>query len=241
MTPDDTEIERPDATSGLRRRAVRSFVVRAGRMTVAQQRAWQEIWPKIGIETTDVPLDLPAIFGRDASRTLEIGFGNGESLVALAAAQPERDFLGIEVHPPGVGHLLLRAHESHLTNVRVICRDAVEVLQHCIPEQSLEELLLYFPDPWPKKRHHKRRIVQSGFVALVASRLRPGGVLRMATDWQHYAQHMLEVAGQCAALRNDSPHGDYVARPEGGRPITRFERRGQRLGHAVWDLAFRRP
>ena len=182
----------------------------------------------------------PAIFGRDAPRTLEIGFGNGESLVALAAAHPERDFLGIEVHRPGVGHLMLRAEELGLGNLRVICRDAVEVLQHCVPEASLDEVLLYFPDPWPKKRHHKRRIVQPDFVALVASRLRPGGVLRMATDWQPYAEHMLEVAGQCAALRNESPQGDYVPRPD-SRPVTRFERRGQRLGHGVWDLAFRRP
>jgi tRNA (guanine-N7-)-methyltransferase len=230
MTPDDI----------LRHRAIRSFVVRAGRMTVAQDRAWQELWPEFGLETAEVPLDLPAIFGRDAMRTLEIGFGNGESLVALAAAHPERDFLGIEVHRPGVGHLMLQAAEMHLTNMRVICRDAVEVLQRCIPAESLDELLLYFPDPWPKKRHHKRRIVQPGFVALVASRLRPGGVLRMATDWQHYAGQMLEVAGQCEALRNESPQGTYVPRPH-SRPVTRFESRGQRLGHDVWDLAFRRP
>ena len=230
MTPDDP----------LRHRAIRSFVVRAGRMTVAQDRAWLELWPRFGVETTELPLDLPAIFGRDAARTLEIGFGNGESLVALAAAHPERDFLGIEVHRPGVGHLMLQAAELQLTNLRVICRDAVEVLQHCIPEGSLDEVLLYFPDPWPKKRHHKRRIVRPDFVALVASRLRPGGVLRMATDWQHYAEQMLEVAGQCAALRNESPQGTYVPRPD-SRPVTRFESRGHRLGHEVCDLAFRRP
>jgi tRNA (guanine-N7-)-methyltransferase len=230
MTPDEN----------LRHRAIRSFVVRAGRMTVAQDRAWLELWPQFGLETAESPLDLTAIFGRDAARTLEIGFGNGESLVALAAAHPERDVLGIEVHRPGVGHLMLRAAELHLTNLRAICRDAVEVLQRCIPAESLDEVLLYFPDPWPKKRHHKRRIVQPDFVALVASRLRPGGVFRMATDWQHYAGQMLEVAGQCDALRNESPLGNYVPRPH-SRPITRFERRGQRLGHEVWDLAFRRP
>ena len=177
---------------------------------------------------------------RPSARTLEVGFGNGESLVALAAAHPERDFLGIEVHRPGVGHLMLQAAELCLTNLRVICRDAVEVLQRCIPEGSLDEVLLYFPDPWPKKRHHKRRIVRPEFVALVASRLRPGGMLRMATDWQHYAEQMLEVAGQCAALRNESPQGTYVPRPD-SRPVTRFESRGHRLGHDVWDLAFRRP
>jgi len=222
-----------------RRRAIRSFVVRAGRMTVAQERAWAELWPRFGLESADAPLDLASVFGREAPRTLEIGFGNGESLVSLAAEHPERDFLGIEVHRPGVGHLLLRIEELGLRNLRVICRDAVEVLERCIAEAALDEVLLYFPDPWPKKRHHKRRIVQPGFVALVASRLRPGGVLRMATDWQPYAEHMLAVAGACTALRNDSADGDYVPRPA-SRPVTRFERRGQRLGHGVWDLAFRR-
>jgi len=222
-----------------RRRAVRSFVVRAGRMTAAQERAWTELWPRYGIETGNALLDLRAIFGRDAPVTLEIGFGNGESLIALAAAHPERDFLGLEVHRPGVGHLMLRAEELGLTNVRAVCRDAVEVLQQCMAPGSLDEVLLYFPDPWPKKRHHKRRIVQPEFVALVASRLREGGTFRMATDWQPYSVHMLEVASGCARLRNASPDGGFVPRPE-SRPVTRFERRGQRLGHGVWDLAFTR-
>jgi tRNA (guanine-N7-)-methyltransferase len=237
MTPEqDASALPPDAPP---RRAIRSFVVRAGRMTVAQERAWTELWPRFGLESADAPLDLATVFGREAPRTLEIGFGNGESLVSLAAEHPERDFLGIEVHRPGVGHLLLRIEEFGLRNLRVICRDAVEVLERCIVEATLDEVLLYFPDPWPKKRHHKRRIVQPGFVALVSSRLRPGGVFRMATDWQPYAEHMLAVAGACAALRNDSAEGDYVPRPA-SRPVTRFERRGQRLGHGVWDLAFRR-
>jgi len=222
-----------------RRRAVRSFVVRAGRMTAAQERAWTELWPRYGIETGNALLDLRAIFGRDAPVTLEIGFGNGESLIALAAAHPERDFLGLEVHRPGVGHLMLRAEELGLTNVRAVCRDAVEVLQQCMAPGSLDEVLLYFPDPWPKKRHHKRRIVQPEFVALVASRLREGGTFRMATDWQPYSVHMLEVASGCARLRNASPDGGFVPRPD-SRPLTRFERRGQRLGHGVWDLAFTR-
>jgi tRNA (guanine-N7-)-methyltransferase len=220
-------------------RSVRSFVVRAGRMTVAQERAWQELWPVMGVPDADGPLDLDALFGRAAPRTLEIGFGNGESLVTLAQAHPDRDYLGVEVHRPGVGHLMLRAEELGLLNVRAICRDAVEVLQQCIVAGALDEVLLYFPDPWPKKRHHKRRIVQPAFVALVASRLRPGGVLRMATDWQPYAEHMLEVATGCDALCNAAPTGDYVPRPD-SRPLTRFERRGQRLGHGVWDLAFSR-
>jgi len=206
-------------------------------MTVAQERAWVELWPRFGLESTDAPLDLVAAFGREAPRTLEIGFGNGESLVALATEHPERDFLGIEVHRPGVGHLLLRIEELGLRNLRVVCRDAVEVLQGCIAEASLDEVLLYFPDPWPKKRHHKRRIVQPAFVALVERKLKPGGVLRMATDWQPYAEHMLATAAQCAGLVNAAADGQYVERPA-SRPLTRFERRGQRLGHGVWDLAF---
>ena len=239
-TPEDLPAAAAGAPPALPRRTVRSFVVRAGRMTVAQERAWTELWPRYGIETGGEPVDFTAVFGRAAPLTLEIGFGNGESLLALAAAHPERDYVGIEVHRPGIGHLMLRAEELGLGNLRAICRDAVEVLQQCVAAGSLDELLLYFPDPWPKKRHHKRRIVQPPFVALVASRLRPGGVLRMATDWQPYAEHMLEVASGCAALRNESPDGSFVARPE-SRPVTKFERRGPRLGHGTWDLAFSRP
>jgi tRNA (guanine-N7-)-methyltransferase len=240
MTPDDPDTGLPGSEPDARRRAIRSFVVRAGRMTVAQERAWTELWPRYGIETGATPLDLAAVFGREAPRTLEIGFGNGESLVALAAAHQDRDYLGIEVHRPGVGHLMLCAEELGLANVRAICRDAVEVLQQCVAPGTLDEVLLYFPDPWPKKRHHKRRIVQPDFVTLVASRLRAGGTIRMATDWQPYAAHMLEVASGCEALRNESPDGGFVPRPD-SRPVTRFERRGHRLGHGVWDLAFRRP
>ena len=238
--PEDVPTDNDPGAAAAPRRGVRSFVVRAGRMTVAQERAWHDLWPRYGVETGSTPVDVAAIFGREAPRTLEIGFGNGESLVALAAAHPDRDYLGIEVHRPGVGHLMLRAEELALTNVRAICRDAVEVLQHCLAPGTLDEVLLYFPDPWPKKRHHKRRIVQADFVALVASRLRPGGALRMATDWEPYAAHMLDVASGCAALRNESPDGGFVPRPD-SRPVTRFERRGHRLGHGVWDLAFRRP
>jgi tRNA (guanine-N7-)-methyltransferase len=227
------------STDAPARRPIRSFVVRAGRMTVAQQRAWRELWPAWGIERGDAPLDFAALFGREAPVTLEIGFGNGDALVALASMHPERNYVGLEVHPPGVGHLLLQCEAARIGNVRVACDDAVEVLTRRVPAASLDEVLLYFPDPWPKKRHHKRRIVQPGFVALVADRLAPGGVLRMATDWQPYAEHMLAVAGACAALRNESATGAYVDRPD-SRPVTRFERRGQRLGHGVWDLAFRK-
>jgi tRNA (guanine-N7-)-methyltransferase len=226
-------------TTELRHRSVRSFVVRAGRMTVAQERAWRELWPRLGIEDGESLLDFQAIFGRTAPVTLEIGFGNGESLAALSSAHPERDFLGIEVHRPGVGHLMLLAEAADQRNVRILCRDAVEVLQRRIADASLDEVLLYFPDPWPKKRHHKRRIVQPPFVELVARRLRPGGVFRLATDWQNYVEHMLAVVGACSLLANESQDGGYVSRPD-SRPLTRFEKRGQRLGHEVWDLAFRR-
>jgi tRNA (guanine-N7-)-methyltransferase len=242
VPPTAPDADRPGTTPSEaqpHRREIRSFVVRAGRMTVAQQRAWRDLWPAWGVENTPTPLDFAALFGRDAPVSFEIGFGNGESLVALACAHPDRNYVGLEVHPPGVGHLLLRCEAERIDNVRVICEDAVQVLQQRVPDASLDEVLLYFPDPWPKKRHHKRRIVQPAFVELVARKLCTGGVLRMATDWQPYADHMLATAGGCPQLRNESPSGDFVLRPE-SRPVTRFERRGQRLGHGVWDLAFRR-
>ena len=208
-------------------------------MTRAQQRAWQDLWPRLGVEAADSMLDLDAIFGRRARRTVEIGFGNGEALVALAASRPAEDFLGIEVHRPGVGHLMLRCEELAVANLRILSQDAVDVLEQRLTPACFDEVLLYFPDPWPKKRHHKRRIVQDGFVALIASRLRTGGVFRLATDWQPYADWMLEALGRCPLLRNESPDGGWSARPA-SRPPTRFEVRGQQLGHAVRDLAFRR-
>jgi len=165
-------------------------------MTRAQQRAWQDLWPRLGVEATDSMLDLDAIFGRRVRRTVEIGFGNGEALVALAASRPAEDFLGIEVHRPGVGHLMLRCEELAVANLRILSQDAVDVLEQRLTPACFDEVLLYFPDPWPKKRHHKRRIVQDGFVALIASRLRTGGTFRLATDWQPYADWMLETLGR---------------------------------------------
>lgn len=221
------------------RRRVRSFVRRAGRITGAQQRALIELWPRFGLDFATEVLDFDAVFGRHAPRVLEIGFGNGEALLALAAATPDRDFLGIEVHEPGVGHLLLRARELGLGNLRVWRHDAVEVLDCQIPDESIAEVLIFFPDPWPKSRHHKRRLIQPEFAALLACKLDRGGVLRLATDWQHYAEQMLEVLNTGALLANCSAEHGYVARP-GSRPPTRFEMRGRRLGHQVWDLAFQR-
>jgi len=220
-------------------RSIRSFVTRAGRITPAQERALQELWPRFGVEFTPAPLDLDALFGRAAPRTLEIGFGNGDNLLRLAAAQPACDFLGVEVHRAGVGRLLLALKARGLTNVRIICHDAVEVLERQLAADSLQQILILFPDPWPKKRHHKRRLVQPSFVALAASRLRAGGVLKVATDWEPYALEMLEALAACAALENLAADAGFVPRPA-EREATRFERRGARLGHATWDLAFRR-
>lgn len=264
-------------------RAIRSFVTRAGRITGAQERALQLLWPKYGVEvdigamrgapaatSNTAPgavadttpgasanaapgagggtgtgaagasmLDLDRLFGRRAARTAEIGFGNGENLAKMAAAHPERDYLGIEVHRPGVGRLLLALEALHLTNVRVICHDAVEVLARWIPQHCLDEVVILFPDPWPKKRHHKRRLVQGAFVELVAQRLCPGGVLRVATDWLPYAEEILATLTANPRLQNVAAGGGYIPRPA-ERIATRFEKRGERLGHDVWDVAFRR-
>jgi tRNA (guanine-N7-)-methyltransferase len=218
-------------------RHIRSFVLRAGRMTPAQERALAELWPAYGVELSDGPLDLAAIFGRDAPRCLEIGFGVGEVIGTLAEHHPHIDYLGIEVHRPGVGRLLLHAARMNLRNLRVICHDAVEVLKDQLPDDSFDEILVFFPDPWHKKRHHKRRLIDSTFVASAAAKLRSGGVLRLATDWQAYAEQMLAVCNADPRLASLSPDGTYVARPEFRSP-TRFERRGARLGHGVWDLAY---
>ena len=225
-----SRVERP--------RGVRSFVTRAGRITAAQERALATLWPKYGLDP-DGPIDLEALFGRRAVRVAEIGFGNGDHLLASAHAHPEQDFLGIEVHRPGVGRLLLRLEEQGLGNVRVICHDAVEVLERYLPGPCLDEILILFPDPWPKKRHHKRRLIQPAFVGLLAERLKHGGTVRLAMDWAPYAGEMLAHLSAEPRLRNLASDGGYVPRP-GQRQPTRFERRGERLGHAVWDLAFSR-
>jgi tRNA (guanine-N7-)-methyltransferase len=208
-------------------------------MTAAQQRAWQTLWPRYGRDGGEDRIDLDAWFGRRAPRTLEIGFGNGENLLELAAADPGRDFVGIEVHRPGVGHLLLGCEARSLANVRVLCGDAMECLATRLPDAAFAEVLLYFPDPWPKSRHHKRRIVQPVFVERVARVLEHGGTLRLATDWEPYAEHMREVLAASADFISESADGRWVPRPA-SRPQTRFERRGRRLGHEVRDLAYRR-
>ncbi len=221
------------------RRPIRSFVLRAGRVTAAQERALTELWPAFGLEFTGAPIDLDAAFGRSAPRCLEIGFGAGEVIGALAQTHPDIDYLGIEVHRSGVGRLLLQAAEAELKNLRLICHDAVEVLARAIPDRSFDEVLIFFPDPWHKKRHHKRRLIDAPFVELLADAMRPQGILRLATDWQDYAEQMLKVCNACARLRSQSEDGTFVPRPQ-FRPPTRFERRGARLGHGVWDLAYTR-
>lgn len=220
-----------------RRRSIRSFVIRAGRLTKAQQRALDELWPLFGIEFDDQILDLDAIFSRRAPRVLEIGFGDGKSLAQMAAAEPEKDFLGIEVHAPGVGSLLIQIEQLGLGNLRVMSHDAVEVLAQSIPEASFDRVQIYFADPWPKKKHHKRRIIQRAFVTSLCKTMKPGGILHLATDWQDYAEHMLEVLQAEPQLQNLSDSSDYVNRP-GWRPQTKFEARGKCLGHGVWDLLF---
>ncbi|AHE97116.1 tRNA (guanosine(46)-N7)-methyltransferase TrmB [Thioalkalivibrio paradoxus] len=221
------------------RRRVRSFVRREGRLTAGQARALATLWPRFGVEPGDDPLDLAALFGRRAPVTLEIGFGNGESLAEQAQRAPEQNFIGIEVHRPGIGHLLVEIERRGLENLRIFDRDAVEVLERRIPRASLDAVQVFFPDPWHKKRHHKRRLIQPPFVHLLASRLRPGGLLHIATDWDDYAAHVQAVMRAAAdCFRPEGPQ-PLPARPE-RRPETRFERRGRRLGHRVYDFLFRR-
>jgi tRNA (guanine-N7-)-methyltransferase len=220
-------------------RGVRSFVLRAGRMTDGQQRALETLWPRFGLEYRASPCDLDALFGRAAPRVVEIGFGNGANLVHMAVQRPEADFLGIEVHRPGVGRVLMDIERLGLNNIRISNHDAVEVIGEQLPPGCLDEALVLFPDPWHKKRHHKRRLLNAAFVALLAGRLKSGGVLRAATDWEPYAVAMLEVLGDCPLLQNSAIDAGYVPRPDSRQP-TRFELRGERLGHGVWDLAFRR-
>jgi tRNA (guanine-N7-)-methyltransferase len=216
---------------------IRSYVLRQGRFSRAQQRAHAELLPRFGLAPGREPLDFGAVFGRKAPVVAEIGFGMGETTARIAAAHPENNYLAIEVHSPGVGSLLKQIEEQGIGNVRIVQHDAVEVLRDMVPAGSLAAIHVFFPDPWPKKRHHKRRLIQPGFAALAASRLARGGRLHVATDWQEYAAHVLQVLCATPGLRNTT--ADFGPRPE-GRPETKFERRGIRLGHGVWDLVFER-
>jgi len=219
-------------------RRIRSFVRREGRLTPGQARNLRELWPRYGLNVADGPFDWAAVFGRSAPVNMEIGFGAGEVLVGLARRHPDEDFVGIEVYRTGVGRVLGRLADEGVTNVRVLCDDAVDVLAHAVPKASLDRLLLYFPDPWPKKRHHKRRLVQTAFADAVARALKPGGVWRLATDWANYAEWIREVLEPHPAFENIGDHDGLVN--DQPRPPTRFEHRGRRKGHVVFDLAYRR-
>ena len=220
-------------------RTIRSYVLRQGRLTLGQERAFATLWPRFGVEFTGEILDLPLLFGNDHPVYLEIGFGNGDSLAQMAAANPDHNYLGIEVHSPGVGHLLLKIEELGLSNIRILRHDAVEVVTKGIRDGALEGAFLFFPDPWHKKRHHKRRILQPALLRQLARVIRPGGLFHAATDWENYAEHMMRVLTDSPDFENRLGPGNYSERP-GYRPLTKFEQRGQRLGHGVWDLLFTR-
>ncbi len=219
-------------------KSIRSYVIRAGRMTDSQKKAFERWWPTYGLSLHDGCIDPHQVFGRQAPLILEIGFGMGESLLEMAEAHPAENYIGIEVHPPGVGRLINTAGKRGIDNLRVYMADALDVLADCIPDHSLDRLQLYFPDPWHKKKHNKRRIVQPAFVQQIRKKLKPGGIFHMATDWENYAEHMLEVMDAAEGYSNCNPAGGYSPRPD-YRPLTKFEQRGERLGHGVWDLLYR--
>ena len=218
-------------------REIRSFVLRQGRFTPAQQRAFDELWPRFGLDYSGESRDYDTVFGRQALRVMEIGFGNGDALRFAARQDPARDYIGLEVHAPGVGRLLNALAEDDSDHVRLYHHDAVEVLRHEVAEGSLDEVRIYFPDPWHKKRHNKRRLIQPAFAELLVSRLRVGGRLHAATDWQDYAEQMWDVLDATPGLVNRAGPRGHVPRPD-WRPQTHFETRGQKLGHGVWDLVY---
>jgi len=220
-------------------RTVRSFVRRKGRMTEGQQRALAQCWDGFGLNLEDGAADFDRVFGRSAPRVLEIGCGMGQATLAMAQAAPEQDFIGVEVHDAGIGSLLLGIERLGLANLRLYRCDALDVLQQCIGDASLDRVLLFFPDPWHKKKHHKRRIVQPEFAELVRKKLKIGGIFHLASDWQPYAQHMLEVMNAATGFRNLAADGGFIERPA-ERPLTKFEQRGERLGHSIHDLKFTR-
>lgn len=218
------------------KRPVRSYVIRSGRLTDSQRKAIEKHWQEHVLDYEGTPLPLEDLFPESGQLTVEIGFGMGDSLLAMAEAQPDMNFIGIEVHKPGVGKLLHGIQKLGLQNLKIVCHDAVEVLEHSFAPESIDRILLFFPDPWPKKKHHKRRIVQPRFVGLLLSRLKPGGRLHLATDWEAYAEHIVEVLEGEPGLKNANGKGQFWAEPE--RPATKFEARGKRLGHGVWDLLY---
>ncbi|MGF1705707.1 tRNA (guanosine(46)-N7)-methyltransferase TrmB [Enterovibrio baiacu] len=233
-----TEVTKTELTEdGKILRRIRSFVRREGRLTKGQEQAMNDCWPTMGIDFEEKQLDWAEVFGNDNPVVLEIGFGMGASLVEMAKNAPEKNFVGIEVHSPGVGACLMAARDAGVTNLRVMCHDAVEVFEHMLPIASLETVQLFFPDPWHKARHHKRRIVQPEFVQMLRDKLKISGIFHMATDWENYAEHMVEVMDVAPGYKNTATDGSYIPRPD-DRPLTKFEARGHRLGHGVWDMKY---
>ncbi len=219
---------------------IRSYSLRGGKLTRGQKRALDELWPIYGLPLQgSEPMDFKRIFGRRVPTILDIGFGDGEALFEIAQNNPQQNFVGVEVHKPGIGHLLLRLHQNNITNVKLICEDAIAVLSHGIGDESLAKICLFFPDPWPKKKHHKRRIVQSHFITLVNRKLKPGGIFHFATDWQDYADEVLNKLELSAGMVNLAGKGKFSSRPD-ARPKTKFENRGQRLGHDVQDILMKK-
>jgi tRNA (guanine-N7-)-methyltransferase len=219
-------------------RHIRSFVRRDGRMTEAQRRVLVELWPACGLSLDDGVLDFSKVFQREAPRILEIGFGSGASLLAFAKANPQSDFVGVEMYQPGVGSLLLGIESAGLSNVRVFYADAVKVIENCIPAGSLDGVQIFFPDPWPKRRHHKRRLIQAEFVKLIVTKLKPQGVFHLATDWEHYGRQMMEVLSADEDLLNLAGHGEFAERSSQRPIVTKFEGRGTRSGRKIWELHF---
>lgn len=220
-----------------KKKAIRSYVIRGGRMTEAQEKAFAQWWPSYGLSLHDGAISVEEVFGRVAPLVVEVGFGMGDSLLAMAEAEPEKNFIGIEVHPPGVGRLINEAGKKGIKNLRVYLADALDVLEDCLPDASADRFQLYFPDPWHKKKHTKRRIVQPDFLEHVRMLLKPGAIIHMATDWEHYAEHMMEALSLAEGFTNSCGDYQYAERPI-FRPITKFEKRGTRLGHGIWDLIF---
>ncbi|MDX1811274.1 MAG: tRNA (guanosine(46)-N7)-methyltransferase TrmB [Gammaproteobacteria bacterium] len=221
------------------KREIKSYVRRVGRMTASQRRALEMFLPTYGVDYQNAVLNFSRLFEREAPVNIEIGFGMGENLIAVAKTHPSENFIGIEVHTPGVGHALHQLEENKLTNIRFIQHDAVEVLKHQIADHSLNSVSIFFPDPWHKKKHNKRRLINDEFCQLLATKIKKGGKVYMATDWENYAEQMLDVFSRNESFANQSPDGTYCERMD-FRPITKFERRGQRLGHGTWDLIFKR-
>lgn len=219
-------------------RRVRSFVVRDGRMTEAQRQALSLMWPRFGLTLEEGLIDYEKIFARKASRILEIGFGGGKSLLEMAKQHPEEDYIGIEMHQPGIGSLLQGIREHQLQNIRIYYADAVEVLQRCIPDNSLDVIQIFFPDPWPKRKHHKRRLIQPEFVKLLTTKLKPNATLHLATDWEHYAVHMMRVLSETSELHNLAGPMQYAERSTQRPIVTKFEDRGTRSGRVIWELQF---